>query len=286
MKLLTIADKPATIAITALISICALLLHMFETSTTTVTKAASPILTISLFLLGIGYIYSIRVRLENIALRNISKIFWEINQIYRTKLSELFNSSTATPLTRENIILASEEQTLKAVCQRIETIFRTLINRNCMVTIKLVTMEEGRYCAKTYVRSQDLSERDDNNTETYHVGSGKNTGFDIALSKRDDGLPPHFFSPDLSNCEQYLNERDDYLRFYRSTILVPISNNSRNDSTLSDVIGFLSVDTLSKNRLNNSNHLYMLSALSSQMYNFISLLRGKYIISANGSENE
>lgn len=236
----------------------------------------------ALALLSIGYVYSIKVRLENIALRSISELFYEINEIYRDKLRELFNSDS--PVTDPIELIEEESRALKAVCQRIESIYSRVINRSCMVTLKLVTTEGDKCYAHTYIRSQELCRRDSVSRVRYSIGSGENTGFDLALATRPDGLPSHFYSPDLRVLERnhaYFNERQHYQRYYRSTLVVPIrgrNSQTENSAPAFDLVGFLCVDTLSTYRLNNGYHLFMLSALASQMYNFMSLMRGKYTV--------
>jgi hypothetical protein len=46
-------------------------------------------------------------------------------------------------------------------------------------------------------------------------------------------------------------------------------------------LGFLAVDTMSENRLNNTYQMQMLAAYAHQMYNFMSLMRGKYSLAAS-----
>ena len=102
-------------------------------------------------------------------------------------------------------------------------------------------------------------------------------------------MPSHFFSANLKKYEGYLNERQDYLKHYRSTIVVPLHGQNENAAATNnreDLIGYLCVDTKSVNRLNNRHHLYMISALSNQMYDFISLMRGRYELTANEVSNE
>lgn len=244
------------------------------------------VLLCTLTLLILGYIYSLKVRSENIALRGVAEIFFEINRIYQKTLSDLFGSDTRV---NDSVALVyKEEQVLKAVCQRASIIFSHLSDRSCMVTVKLVTTKDGICCAHTYVRSQELCGRDFSGRIHYTIGTGANNGFDTALAKRPDGIPSHFFSADLRESDGYTNKREDYLKHYKSTLVVPIrgdidTDGSESTSSNFDLIGFLCVDTLSVNRLNNGYHLYMLSALASQMYNFMSLMRGRYIVSG---ENE
>ena len=139
-------------------------------------------ITSSLFLLT-GYVYSIKVRAENVILRRISKDFFEINQIYRHALSERFLLSPESDSAK---ILDREAATLKAVLQRIENIFSRVTLRPCTVTLKLVVPVDGRLLARTYMRSEDLSIRDFEGYSDYEIGSGKNTELDMALQPNDE----------------------------------------------------------------------------------------------------
>jgi len=141
--------------------------------------------------------------------------------------------------------------------------------------------KNSKYYAHTYVRSQELSKRDSSEKLKFVVGTGDNNGFDKTLSNRSDGLPLHFYSPDLQKESDYSNQRQHFYRHYRSTLVVPICGENKGKEGTPDQfdrVGFLCVDTLSINRLNNGYHLYMLSALANQMYNFMSLMRGKYTV--------
>lgn len=279
-KLNAIATNPWFLVVSGISSIAAFMWFVYDKYSATPGVIPTIALVGALAILVSGYVYSVRVRAENIALRGLSEVFHEINQIYRDKLREVFCSDS--PETDPESLLAQEELALKGVCQRIDSIFSRVLNRNCMVTLKLATTENGKCFAHTYVRSQELCPRDNPERMKYVVGSGENTGFDESLAKRSDGLPSHFFSPDLRTHKGgYSNQRQHYDRHYRSTIVVPIRGvNKGKESTNGefDLIGFLCVDTMSVNRLNNGYHLFILSALANQMYNFMSLMRGKYTV--------
>jgi len=236
--------------------------------------------TISLLVLLAGIFYSLKVRSENVALRDIASTFNEINHIYRDSLKDMFGGNN--PVDNPEDLLVEEERVLRSVCQRIENIFVRVTNRNCMVTIKLLLKEtDGRYFAHTYVRSLENCPRDKPERRKYQVGTGANTTFDKALQKCPNGIPSHFFSPDLTREEGYCNERQHYDKIYRSAIVVPIRGvNKGKEGTNEeyDMIGFLCVDTKSTHRLNDGYHLQMVSSLAGQMYNFMSLMRGKYTV--------
>lgn len=240
------------------------------------------ILIATVSLLVVGYIYSINVRMQNLVLQRVFEEYQEINRIYRDGLQLVLKPSASCSSID---LIEQEEASLRAVCQRIQAIFDRLIGRRCTVTIKLVTESEGSLFAHTYVRSQDLSPRDIPNRRKYIVGVGKNTAFDASLEPRTFELPSHFFGADLRLLQKrglYLNEREGYHRFYKSTLVVPIRNSDESEVVMSvdsDLIGFLAVDTLSVNRLNDDFHLHLLSALGSQMYNFIRIMRAPLVAS-------
>jgi hypothetical protein len=212
------------------------------------------------------YIYSFRVRVENIVLRRLFRDFFEINQIYRIALSERFLWTSNNDSVEA--ILKREAETLQAVCQRTSKIFERITSRSCVVTVKLIVDDQ---IARTYVRSETLSARDIGGISMFKVGNGANTALDFALTGRKDGTPSHFFSADLRlEPDSYRNERREFLSFYQSTLVVPLYSTyvaPGEEIQKTDVIGFLCLDTGSVNRLNNGYHLYILAALGNQMYN-------------------
>ena len=237
-------------------------------------------LTLSIILLLAGIFYSLKIRSENATLRKIAYTFNEINHIYKTALKDMFGENE--PTYNPEDLLEEEEKVLRSVCQRIENIFIQVIGRECLVTVKLLLNEkDGKYYAHTYVRSQEMCTRDNDGRKKYEVGTSANTAFDTALQKRSHGYPPHYFSPDLLKEKEYSNERQHYNRHYRSTIVVPIMGNNKGHEGTErefDRIGFLCIDTPSTYRLNDGYHLQMISSLADQMYNFMSLMRGKYTL--------
>ena len=258
-------------------------------------------LTVSILTMAVllfAYVYSVEVRRENMALRGLSAEFYDINCLYQSKMHQVFLAEN--PVTDQNKLIEAEKETLEAVCQRISSLFQQTINRKCMVTVKLITYQDQSICAHTYVRSLRASARDRSERMRYSIGTGQNTGFEIALQERSDDKPSHFYSADLSLEPGYENQRADYLRHYRSVLVVPIREPQRISGTGADpvnkpqhgdadqlesdpyLIGFLCVDTLSINRLNDTFHLVMLSALASQMYTFMCFMRGNY--KAQGDE--
>jgi hypothetical protein len=235
---------------------------------------------VSGFLFFVGIVYSIRVRWENMALRQMSTIFYQINNIYKDELQKDFHKKS--PITDPRSLMLAEGRVLQAVSQQIAKIFTLAVGRPCLVTVKLVTKNEAGAYASTHVRSEEMCHRDRNGIKPFAIGTGENTGMDQTLSVSADGKPPHFFSPDLLKEAGYCNQRQHFEHYYRSILVVPIRGDTPNGDTSktdADLIGFLSVDTMSTNRLNDRYHLYMIAALAHQMYNFMSLMRGRFSVS-------
>jgi len=234
------------------------------------------VFVISVVFLLIISVYSIKVRAENQSIRDIGKTYYDVNKMYRNELKKVFSGEAI--VTNPDDLIKIEEEVLRAVCQRIRNTFNGLIGKNCMVTIKLITMEEEHKYAQTYVRSLEKCKRDGDEIVEYDIGTGENTSFDQALEIRKD-KPSHFFSPNLTKEKnKYYNQRQHYERHYRSTIVVPIRCKDSENSVITDDIGFLCIDTKSTNRLNGGYHVYLLSSFAAQMYNFMSLMRGNYLV--------
>ena len=242
-----------------------------------------PILFFILFLFlffSVNY-YSIFVRRENNTFKKIPEIIHNINHSYRDILCEMFFRKRKSRSEEE--LLNVEEKTLRGVCQRIQKIFTNLISRDCMITIKLITKDKrGRRYCETYVRGEENCERDNYSPKKFDVGTGKNTAFDESLKLRNNRDRSHFHSPDLTAEEHYSNERQGWQNYYQSAIVVPIryfNELKRGTLNASEDIGFLCVDTLSRNRLNNTYHVDLLASFADQMYNFMCLMRGNFKIS-------
>jgi len=225
--------------------------------------------------------YSVRVRNENASLKGLAGHIHRVNHIYRDVLHACF--AAASPVTNQNELLQQERATIRSVCQRVQNMFSRLICRDCLVTVKLMTQDGNgnQYCT-TYERSQDKCERDRDGIIAYEVGTGRNTAFDEALRMRHDGQCSRFFCSDLTRYPNYSNQRQHWDQFYRAAIVVPIRNpRSLQDVDDSDDLGFLCVDTMSRNRLNDGYHVELLAAFADQMYNFFCLMRGSYNVLAD-----
>jgi hypothetical protein len=218
------------------------------------------------------------------ALRQCPALTHKINHDYRDVLSQLFGPIRASAPSEDKRRYA-EMRTLTAVCQKIAQIFTVLTGSHCVVTVKLIDdpqEHDGRYYCKTYARSE-TSRRDEgpNATRLFQLKTQENTALDAALTYTP-GHTARFFASDLAQYPKYRNERQDWADFYRSAIVVPIRcvRIDGYGSVKTDDIGFLTVDTMEPNRLENTIHPEILAGFADQMYNFMSLMRGTYSVSA------
>jgi hypothetical protein len=145
------------------------------------------------------------------------------------------------------------------------------------VTVKLAVVDEqeGEHFCFTWARSEARGYREELLASKYSLNTGANSGLDQALVMRNS-QPSHFFSPDLWIDKTYKNESDGWQRLYRSTIVVPIRHVIDRKTDEVDLIGFLCVDTLAANRLNDTYCVEYLAAFADQMYNFMSIIRDNF----------
>jgi hypothetical protein len=220
------------------------------------------------------------IRGELADIKECATTLHKINHSYRDALRTVFGSPTRLRKALEEI----ELDNLRLVCERIAEMFTSLIKAKCVVTVKLIREQDDngkrQSSCHTLVRSESGSERD-RQLVAYQIGKGANTAFDVALKYNPHG-PSRFFSPDLvKDYEEgiYSNERTDWRHFYRSALVVPIRSVTYEHlpgRAAFNNLGFLAVDTLAPNKLNETFHLQFLAAFADQMFNFMSLMRGRY----------
>lgn len=230
-------------------------------------------------------VYSIRVRQENRAFESFTKTLHKVNHDYRNVLRELFGP--AHSFENEEVRSVCEQRTLRSVCQKVAEIFGNLTHVKCSVTVKLITKDGGKAYCQTLVRDEDNSPREDGYPQKFEVGTGVNTAFDTALRYKP-GEISYFYGADLPKLskekdkeKRYYNQRTNWEAFYKTAIVVPIRYIERDGSGAaigSDDVGFLCVDAGSPHRLNDRYHVHILAAFADQMYNFMSLVRGRYDI--------
>ena len=221
---------------------------------------------------------ALRIINDNRKLKEVANSFREINSIYRDRLFSAFHGEN--PVTNRKLLVDIEKSTIVSVCQRVVQIFSKITGKSCVVTVKLLTKEKkDKWYVTSYARSENDSERDKTKPNRFEVNTGQNTAFDEALMPDTTGHITHFFSGDLKKHKHYINQRPHWEKYYQSAIVVPIRCMGVEGKSVREDIGFLCVDTNSRNRLNNNHHVTMMAALADQMYNFMSLMRGKYTVS-------
>jgi hypothetical protein len=210
-----------------------------------------------------------KLKTEAIQFNRIFKDFHRINHIYRNSLCELFVDNPQE--------YTDPRETLGTICNHIGNIFKLLTGSDCQITIKLIAEEISNntkilYC-QTYARNGGKNVRDEPPIK-YIVKN--NTAFTTASNYQGGDRISHYWSADLTKDTNYCSDRLDYLKFYTSVIVVPIRYVSKNDHRHIYDTGFLTVDTLETNRLNDYSHVLLLASFADQCYNYLSLVRGKY----------
>lgn len=200
----------------------------------------------------------------------------EVNHLYRNSLaSSIIHQNPTSPV--RDFVLA-QKTVLHSVCQKISSIYTQLIGVPCLVTVKLCVPDNK---CKAFVRSDLHTERDRCGESRFVIDADKNTAFVEARKQQNKNGIFRFYSPDLRKLYEgghYQNERDNWSDLYQSTIVVPLRyQDSERSPSMIDELGFLCVDTQSRNRLNDTFHVQMLAAFADQMYNFITLSRAAFI---------
>lgn len=271
-----LAASPWTVLISTVGSILGLGVLLYDRFFNDSTFVAPIVLFISSTILYVAVsMYSVKVREDNLKLQEIAESFREINSIYKDRLFELFFGDD--PIIEREELQAIEKSTITSICQRISQIYSKLISKDCVVSVKLLTkVENNIWYVTSYARSINDCERDKTNPKTFEVNTGQNTAFDMALMNNTTGGPTCFYSGDLKKHKNYHNQRPNWAKHYQSAIVVPIRCLGVERKPRRNDIGFLCIDTKSRNRLNNGHHVTMATALADQIYNCISLTRGKY----------
>jgi hypothetical protein len=223
---------------------------------------------------GIGLMASGHKRLK----RSFGKVH-DLNHLYRDTLAltnaKMLQMAGADAKEKVNELLArTEEETISKVLVIIADQFSLLINRQVVVTFWRY-MEETNSCIE-----QETSAHGKDATRPFRARER----FDVAHNsvfrscQSFKGKCCHFYSDDINDAhdskEGYEDERPDYKEHYQAVLSVPIRFTFEE---LDDKLGYLQVDTKSRYRLNDVEHLYLLSAYADQLYNFLSLVRRNFL---------
>lgn len=216
------------------------------------------------------------------AIRNSYYKIHEINHSYRDALARsVFHPHDGFAHTADHVLAHAnrEVDTLSTVVQKISLIYRELTGAPCMVAVKVCDKRDNAEVCFAIARSERETGRDQTGEAKFSLDPNKNTAFAEARKPHKSGAS-HFHSPDLialAESNKYHNEREDWRRFYKSCIVVPIRYNRQTATPECREIGFLSVDTRARHRLNDTFHVQLLAAFADQMYNYINLSRGNLL---------
>ena len=216
------------------------------------------------------------VHRENLRLRQCAYELHEINHIYRDALGGLFSNNAKTQPPNADELLLVEREVLNAVCTKVASMFRNLTGRRCVVTMRLITEEDQNKFCFVWATSDRQSFRDEVPVIKFGLSEKENTAFARALVLRSSS-PSFFHSADLRDASDYEDQRPEWRDLYRSILVVPVQHAIRSLKK-SDVLGFLSVETMSTYRINNGYHVHFLAAFADQMYNFICIMRRRYVL--------
>lgn len=238
-----------------------------------ITRRATQMKRVAEDLHGINHLYRDRVGAicAGVASQEDEEEDVDPNNLTDEQLEEEYRAIEAFGLR----LLDEERETLHLVCQKVSKIFSTLTERDCVTSVRLLSNDETQL--KLYTRSENQSRRDQlgPDHDVLSFGRGINNGFDKAAS-RNDGRVSHFLSGDLVAAQsrgEYTNQRSNFSEFYKSILIVPIRFCGETD----ELVGFLYVDSMSRNRLNNEEHLQLLASIADQMYNYIRLMRVQFM---------
>lgn len=180
------------------------------------------------------------------------------------------------------LLTRTEKEATAKVLRIISDQFRMLINRDVVTTLWLHDPSTNSYIEQETSANGVDADRPFRELERYHLN--RNSIF--CHNRKKKGRCCHYFTADLSesqeSAEGYHDQRPNYQEYYKSLLCVPIRFRVETDAggkTEEDLLGFLQVDTKSRNRLNDREHLYLLAAYADQLYNFLSLVRRNFILS-------
>jgi hypothetical protein len=218
--------------------------------------------------------------------RSLAKIH-DLNHLYRNTLAEtsaklLILDGATRDEDVKGLLARTEFETIDRVTSIIAAQFQLLFNRPVVVTFWKYD-DDQKACVE-----QETSANGTDSTRPFRQKERylKRHNSVFCDNRDKKGKCCHFYSPDVSETSGqefgYQDERPNYLEFYKSVLCVPIRfcfQTRENEPTIEDLVGYLQVDTASRYRLNNAEHLYLLSAYADQLYNFLSLVRRNFILS-------
>lgn len=213
------------------------------------------------------------------ALRKNRRLSSELGTIH--EITHAFHDAIAVAFQHNDInrVLEIEHKTLDRFCQSVKKIFDNMTGVNCHITIKLLTIENGNQFVSTYASTRSNWSKSKRKELVQNT-----TDYVESLRIKPERDQSYFYAADLTRKTLYQNSNMDWQNYYKSTLVVPIRRTFR-EKTIVDDIGFLCVDTLEPDKLNDDDHLKFLTYFSEQLYFFLSTLRGGLVMEENLRKN-
>jgi hypothetical protein len=210
---------------------------------------------------------------ENKRLKACIHELHQINHLYRDAISNRFFDSGSHEALEDGQLVEQEIGTLNQVCAKISSIYRFLTNRKCFVAVYLIRKIETKEVCSIHAYSEYEASRSKKPPETFSIDSA-NTRFWDANTKKPSCIN-FFHSADLEKLANYNDQTQHFEAQYKSCIVVPIRYCPNRQGSEPDDLGYLVVDTLARDRLNDGFHVNYLAAFADQMYNFQNIWRMK-----------
>jgi len=207
----------------------------------------------------------------------------EISHVYRNQYAaQVLRLSVATTTRGIEHHAGMEVDAISTVTQKIALMYRELLGAPCMAEVFLCDWVKNVEVCRVVARSENGTARDRNGDQDFTIRQDLNTAFVDARKTHPSGGTSHFLSGDLqklADAGNYHDERKNWRHLYQSRLVVPIRYQRGNQE-----IGFLSVDTRSRNRLNHTFHVELLASLADDMYMFLHVTRATMLAELHASE--
>lgn len=285
INLISIISSVITI-ITPIVGIVSFLRFYPKNSAIFVIYIATVVILFAMLLIMLRYLIKYRNLMIGVKKVSTNK-FFDLTRNFRNSYFDILSYKKTKKLTIELLTEKVEKflrESLDDICQ----IFKEFTYQDVSACIKYIDCvgEVDRETAtiKTFVRSStsDAARSENDNSLQKPLYVKDNTDFYSILSPNSQNRKSYFYQRNLPNYakelerngEHYCNSTDNWERYYKSTIVVPISVankrlffNSRDDNY--NVLGFLCIDSLSTDAFLEKDERYnrdIAKAFAAELY--------------------
>jgi hypothetical protein len=211
--------------------------------------------------------------------RRIAYQLHNINHLYRDVLGAFYIEPSQEIDERE--LYAIELRTLEKACRHISNAFLLATGKTCSTIVYTVATNDSNAQVAMLWACSDLNTARERLQPTVEFDLNRDSRFKALVGFSAS----RYYCTDITSEKDYHDSLQDFERFYRSVMVVPLRSATSDEKSgeKPEVIGFLSVDCPSAKRLNNKDHLELLSAFADQMFTFISFRRPKMPSISNSS---